>query len=90
MVGKRLLISGKVQGVSFRFHAHEKASELGLTGWVQNLKDGRVELILVGAPEAVDKVIKWAHKGPPAAEVSGVEVHDMKDPLPKEPFFIKR
>ena len=90
MVGKKLYISGKVQGVSFRFYAHEQASSLGISGWVRNLTDGRVEMILAGDPLAVETMIKWAHKGPPTAEVVSVEVVDFKEPLPLEPFFIKR
>ena len=89
MVCKRILISGRVQGVSFRFYSHEKASEFGLKGWVHNLSDGKVEMLLAGPQEEVDAVIKWAHKGPPAAHVVAVEIHDLKENFPVEPFYIR-
>lgn len=90
MVCKRVFIQGKVQGVGFRFHAHEKASALNLTGWVKNLADGRVEILVAGKPNSVEEMIEWARKGPSAAKVTDVEVLDVKDESPKEPFFINR
>jgi acylphosphatase len=90
MVCKRVFLSGKVQGVSFRFHAHEQATKLGVTGWIRNNDDGRVELLVAGEAAAVEHMISWARKGPPAANVEKVDITDVKDHLPKEPFFIRR
>lgn len=66
-------VSGRVQGVFFRDSAREKARELGLTGWVRNTPDGRVEAVFEGPPEAVREAVRWCGEGPPHAEVEGVE-----------------
>lgn len=68
----KLIISGRVQGVCFRAFAREEALRLGLTGWVRNVGEDRVELLLEGKREALDQFIVWAHKGPPAARVEHV------------------
>lgn len=67
-------VSGKVQGVFFRAHTEDKANSLGLSGWVRNLPDGRVEILAQGQKDKVDELIKWCHKGPPYARVSNVKV----------------
>jgi acylphosphatase len=67
-------ISGRVQGVNFRWHTQRKAQELGLTGWVRNLWDGRVEAIFEGEEKAVQRAVNWCHVGPPSAQVDQVEV----------------
>jgi Acylphosphatases len=67
-------ISGRVQGVFFRAHTKELADELGLTGWVRNLPDGRVEAVFEGEEDAVKRAIKWCKRGPPLASVEKVEV----------------
>ncbi len=69
-----VFISGKVQGVFFRSSTKEKARELGLTGWVRNLDDGRVEAVFEGEKEAVGKMADWARRGPGNAKVADVEV----------------
>ena len=74
IVRAHLLISGRVQGVFFRAHMKEEAEKLGVTGWVKNLPDGRVEAIIEGEEEKVKQLIEWAHHGPPAAKVEKVEV----------------
>lgn len=89
MVCKRVFLSGKVQGVSYRYHAHEKATLLKLQGWVRNLDDGRVELLAAGPEADVAEMIRWARRGPPSAQVVGVEVSDEKE-IPTEPFYIRR
>lgn len=68
-----MLVSGRVQGVGFRWYARAKAEELGLAGWVRNLPDGRVEAWLEGEEEAVRAMLAWLAKGPPAARVTNVE-----------------
>ena len=89
MVCKRVFLSGKVQGVSFRYHAHEKATLLNLLGWVRNLEDGRVEILVAGPENEVEQMLTWAHRGPPASEVTDMEISEVKE-IPKELFFIRR
>jgi len=67
-------ISGTVQGVNFRAATRAKARALGLTGWVRNLADGRVEAVFEGTPDGLEATIAWCHEGPPAARVDRVEV----------------
>lgn len=74
---KRLVITGRVQGVGFRFTMQRKARELELTGWVRNRYDGSVEAVIQGASAAVETMIAWARRGPPSAVVAGVEVSDV-------------
>ncbi|MDD5472588.1 MAG: acylphosphatase [Candidatus Methanoperedens sp.] len=69
-----VFISGIVQGVFFRSSTKDKAEELGITGWVRNLPDGRVEAVFEGEKENVKKMVVWCRKGPEYARVLGVEV----------------
>ncbi len=69
----RVFISGLVQGVFFRSFTQKKAQELGLAGWVRNLKDGRVESVFEGEKDKIDKMIKWCYQGPPNSKVEKVE-----------------
>ncbi len=73
-VRAHLWIYGIVQGVFFRSTMRAVATEYGVTGWVRNLPDGSVEAVLEGEKEDVEKVIEWAHRGPPAAVVERVVV----------------
>lgn len=76
IVTRHLLIVGRVQGVGFRFYTERKARELGLTGWVRNRRDGSVEAVVQGAPEAVETMTAWARRGPPSAVVAEVRVSE--------------
>jgi acylphosphatase len=69
-------VSGLVQGVGFRWYATRRARELGLSGWVRNLPDGRVEAVFEGEDEAVDTMVAWCGRGPSGARVERVEVAD--------------
>jgi acylphosphatase len=69
-----LQIHGLVQGVFFRESMREKALELGITGWVRNRRAGSVEALVQGEPENVEKIIAWARRGPPQAQVERVEI----------------
>jgi acylphosphatase len=76
MIRRRVLVSGRVQGVFYRDTCREVAVAAGVTGWVRNLPDLRVEAVLEGSPEAVEGVVEWCRTGPPRAEVTGIEVLD--------------
>lgn len=69
----RLVIHGRVQGVWYRDSMRREAEHLGVSGWVRNRGDGTVEAMVQGAPEAVDALVRWAHRGPQLAEVERVE-----------------
>ena len=69
-----LYVSGIVQGVFFRAHTTNTARSLGLTGWVRNLDDGRVEIVAQGARERIADFITWCRHGPPAASVEKVDI----------------
>ena len=71
--GLYLKISGRVQGVGFRYHARRKALGLGLSGWVRNLPDGSVEAYCEGGEENLKQFLAWAAKGPPGAFVRDLE-----------------
>jgi len=67
------IISGRVQGVFFRVNTRNKANELGLTGWVKNRWDGKVEVLCEGPKENIDKMLEWLKQGPKYSKVSQVE-----------------
>ena len=67
-----LEITGRVQGVWFRESMRHEAERLGVTGWVRNRRDGSVEAVAQGAPEAVDALVAWARVGPPQARVENI------------------
>ena len=67
-----LIISGRVQGVGFRFSAYDEAKDLALAGWVRNLPNGDVEILAEGSRENLQMLAAWAHLGPPSARVTKV------------------
>jgi acylphosphatase len=69
-----VFISGRVQGVSFRWYTVHMAQNLGLTGWVRNMHDGRVEAVFEGPEEAVRQAVTWCHHGERPARVEDVDV----------------
>jgi acylphosphatase len=69
-----LIIIGRVQGVFYRASALEQAQSLSLTGWVQNLPDGSVELVAEGPRFKLEQLVEWCRRGPPDAEVEDVFV----------------
>lgn len=74
-------IKGRVQGVGFRYHALQTAQELGLTGWVRNLRDGRVEVLAEGEHEVLNKFLRDLRQGPISADVRDLdyEFNDTED-----------
>ena len=70
--GIHLLLSGHVQGVGFRYFVKQAADALDVAGWVRNLRDGRVEVVLLGTPEAVQSVLDQIGRGPRGARVDEV------------------
>ena len=74
-VRAHVFVSGFVQGVFFRYETQRKAARRGVTGWVRNLHDGRVETVFEGEKEAVDEMIEFCRRGPPSATVKNVEVY---------------
>ncbi len=69
-----IFVAGSVQGVFFRDSACKKAKELGITGWVKNTPDGRVETIFEGEKESVEKMVDWVRIGPAFARVDKLDV----------------
>jgi acylphosphatase len=67
-------VSGDVQGVFFRDSTRQKAEQLGLSGWVKNLPDGRVEALFEGPSKRVREMVRWCEQGPPHAGVEDVDV----------------
>lgn len=78
-VRARVLVRGRVQGVGFRESTRRRADELGLTGWVRNLRDGRVEALLEGERDAVERGLEFVRHGPRFAEVEQVDVADYQE-----------
>ena len=71
-----LLITGRVQGVGFRYHAAAEALRLEVVGWVRNEPDGRVAVHAEGPDEAVEELVRWCRSGPPSAKVEQVDVRE--------------
>jgi acylphosphatase len=69
----RVIIEGRVQGVFFRHHTQQMASQLGVKGWVKNRRDGSVEALFEGDKKKVDQIIQWCHRGPSEARVTNVQ-----------------
>jgi acylphosphatase len=72
-------IEGRVQGVGYRWWAQGEASRLGLSGWVRNRRDGSVELLAIGDPDAIDRLAERCRAGPAAAAVVAVTRSEGQD-----------
>jgi acylphosphatase len=71
---KRVIVSGRVQGVFFRDTTRRRAEAAGVAGWVRNTPDGTVEAVFEGDPEAVEQLVAFSRRGPSGAEVVSVDV----------------
>ena len=84
-----VIISGEVQGVAFRANCQRQATALGVTGWVRNLWDGSVEALFEGPSSAVEAMLRWCHRGPSFAVVTGVEVNEAEPGPSHQSFYIR-
>ncbi|HEY9725159.1 MAG TPA: acylphosphatase [Chroococcales cyanobacterium] len=84
-----VFISGRVQGVGYRFSTLDRANELGISGWVRNLPDRRVEAVFEGSQTAVEEMIQWCNRGPRGAVVNDVAV-EYEVPEGLQGFEIRR
>ncbi|MEW2414475.1 acylphosphatase [Streptomyces sp. NPDC046866] len=73
---RRVVVSGRVQGVFFRDSCRSAALDRGVAGWVRNLPGGEVEAVFEGDEDAVARMVQWMRTGPPTAEVRAVEVYE--------------
>lgn len=70
----RVVVSGRVQGVGFRYFVEREAIRLGIFGWVRNRREGSVEAVFSGTPEQVDAMLAACRKGPPVSKVDRLEI----------------
>jgi len=76
---KKIIITGRVQGVFFRYLAEKKAQELNIKGSVRNISDGKLEIIAKGEDENMQKFINWCKVGPEYARVEGITLENLPD-----------
>jgi len=75
----KVLVSGRVQGVFYRAFTRQNAEQLGLSGWVKNLEDGRVEAEIEGSRQAIERMLTKMRRGPPGARVDDIETEEIKE-----------
>jgi acylphosphatase len=73
-VRRHVVVTGRVQGVSYRVACARQAAVAGVTGWVRNRADGSVEAVFEGEAAAVERMVEWCRQGPPRARVVQVQV----------------
>ena len=88
IVGRRVRVYGRVQGVFFRQWTVKKATTLGVAGWVHNARDGSVEAHLAGEEAAVAQLIDHMREGPPHARIDDVTI-EVVEPEPVDGFSVK-
>ena len=69
-----IIIKGRVQGVAFRYHARNLAYQLGVYGWIRNLFNGDVELLVEGSKKIVEEMVEWCKEGPRQAVVEDIRI----------------
>lgn len=89
VVARRFLIGGRVQGVGFRMFAQARAALEGIHGYVRNMDDGRVEAVVEGDQESVDRVELALRRGPPGARVETFEVEPAAPSYRATGFFVR-
>jgi acylphosphatase len=87
--GLRCIVTGRVQGVGFRAATQQAALRLELRGYACNLDDGRVEVLAIGSPDALEQLAHWLAHGPPLARVDAVERHAIATPEAVTGFAIR-
>lgn len=91
-IQKQLRITGRVQGVGFRHFTRQNASDLGIGGWVKNLRNGDVEVLLDGTMRDIEEMVSRLKSGPVAARVDNVYEIERSDASgkPIDGFTVKR
>jgi acylphosphatase len=69
-----VFVSGRIQGVAYRFFAERRAAEIPVTGWVRNLRDGRVEIVAEGRKVDLERFLEFLRQGPRMAKVDGLDL----------------
>lgn len=87
-IRRRVVVSGRVQGVYYRDSCRSVARRLGVRGWVRNLTDGTVEIVGEGPAESVEQLVDWCRDGPPHAVVRDVRVTD-EQPVGEAEFRVR-
>lgn len=87
-VRTRVLVAGRVQGVGFRWAVEDEARDAGVTGWVRNLPDGRLEAVFEGEEESVRRMVGFCRRGPAVARVDDVAIIKEEYTGKFEGFFI--
>lgn len=77
VIGRSVLVSGRVQGVFYRASTVAEAKKLHLKGWVKNLSNGDVLIEAFGSPKNINDLINWCKQGPPLAEVTHIEIQEI-------------
>ena len=68
----RILIEGRLQGMNFRYHTQQQGQKLGLSGFVRNLSDGRIEIDAQGDDESIEQMLAWCQEGPQSAQLKSI------------------
>ena len=84
-----VIVSGRVQGVSFRYFTRQRALQLGIRGWVQNNTDGTVEVKAQGTKEQLEGLLSFLHVGSPGSHVQNVKVEWESFTHQLQPFNIR-
>jgi len=85
----QIVVSGKVQGVGYRYFAQMKAVQFGITGWAKNRSDGTVEMVITGTKENLDLFIEEIRRGNPFSTVDQIEIHEVQRTEKYSSFTIK-
>ena len=85
---KHIVITGKVQGVGFRYWLYQAAKQRNIDGWVRNKISGEVEALLIGDEVEIDYLIKLCEKGPPSSKVTKIKVQNYQKAFLKKSFDI--